>query len=592
MDDNEAMGGTEVRLGAIAIGLLALGGCYDGANGNQGSGDAASGSDTDAPDSGANSSSGADTEAGGETENDTDDPGPMSQCGEAAPGASPIRRLTGWEYDNTIRELLGDDSRPSVTAGFPQEGGSGFDNNADVSTVTWLMANKYMLASEDVSARAVTDLVGLMGCDPAADESGCIDGWLEEFGRDAWRRPLTAEEAADMRALYDDARSLAEVPTAVETVLQAFLQSPNFIYRVEFGAGDQVSDEAVPLDDWEMATRLSYFLWGSMPDDALFAAAEAGELRTSAQVEEQARRMIEDPRARDVTKHFFEQFLGYEKLSVVDKDPELFPEWSVELSLRQKDETDAFVEHVVFDDDATLQTLLTADYTFVDADLASFYDIQTDEAGADLVQVTPQGREVAGILSQGGILSVYSKPNQTNPIARGIFVREHLLCQIPPPPPDDVDIVPPIPDPDATTRELFDQHRANPACAGCHILFDPVGFGFENFDALGRWRDTENGFDVDASGELAATDVDGPFVGVAELGEALAGSELVADCVTRQWFRFAYGRLESEENDACNVEYLNTQFAESGYDLKELMVTLTQSDAFMFRTAYATEGGE
>jgi len=195
-------------------------------------------------------------------------------------------------------------------------------------------------------------------------------------------------------------------------------------------------------------------------------------------------------------------------------------------------------------------------------------------------------------LSQGSILTAFSKPNQTNPIGRGLFVREHLLCQIPPPAPDDVDINPPEPDPNATTREQYDQHRSDPACAGCHILFDPVGFGFENYDAIGRWRETENGQTIDASGELAATDVNGDFYGVAELGDRLADSEMVADCVARQWFRFANGRTESEDNDQCSLDQIRGGFEESGYDLRELLISLTQADSFMYRTAYAAEGGQ
>lgn len=531
--------------------------------------------------------------SGGDPDDDGgDDDGVESACGpDAQPGSSPIRRLTAWEYDNTVYDLLGDDTHPA--AGFAQEGGSGFDNNADVSSVTWLMANKYMLAAEDIAARAVTDLQALLPCDPAAGERACIEQWVEQFGARAWRRPLTGPERDDLLALFDEARSIDDLPTSVSAVLQALLQSPHFLYRVELGVPGEQGQAAVALSDYEMASRLSYLLWGTMPDQALVDAAAAGELTDPAIIEEHARRMLDDPKARRMVEHFHSQWLSTIKLTNIDKDPGLFPEWSPQLALRQADEVAAFVQHVIFDsDEPTLQTLLTAPYTFIDGDLAELYGLPAPEgAGLQRVDAPPGGPTMSGILSQGGILSAYSKPNQTNPIARGIFVREHLLCQIPPPPPDDVELIPPSPDPSATTRELFEQHRADPACSVCHELFDPIGFGFENYDAVGRWRTTENGLPIDASGQLIGADAAGEFDGVAQLGQLLASSEDVAVCVSRQWFRFAYGRTESEQLDACTMETLTESFAESGYDLRELLVGLTQTDAFLYRTAYATEGG-
>ncbi|MCH9682646.1 MAG: DUF1588 domain-containing protein, partial [Deltaproteobacteria bacterium] len=313
---------------------------------------------------------------------------------------------------------------------------------------------------------------------------------------------------------------------------------------------------------------------------------------TPEEIEDHARRMLDDPKAHRMVEHFHEQWLGTIRLASLDKDVTVFPSWTGELSLKQAQEVAAFVDHVFFEDDATLQTLLTAPYTFVDAELAGFYGIDTP-GGTGLQKVEPTQGEVAGILSKGGILSAYSKANQTNPIARGIFVREHLLCQLPPPPPDDVELIPPQPDPNATTRDQYEQHRADPACKGCHALFDPIGFGFENFDAVGRWRETENGFDIDASGEVTGLrDSTGEFEGVVQLGTTLASSEEVGQCVARQWFRFAYGRTESATLDGCNMETIDAAFAESGYDMRELLIALTQTDAFLYRTAYAAEGGQ
>lgn len=560
----------------LLLGLALGAGCYGGVTSFEGAG-AEAGDDVadDAADAG---------DAG-------DDEGePQSQCGgDAAPGASPIRRLTAWEYDNTILDLLGDDTHPA--AAFPQEGGSGFDNNADVSGVTRLQAQKYLDASEAISARAVADLGTLLPCDPAAgDEHPCIEQWVDGFGLRAWRRPLTADERTGMLALYDEARQSEDLPTAVGLVLQAFLQSPHFLYRVELGIPGEQGTAAIRLGDYEMASRLSYLLWGSMPDQALLDAAAAGGLATPEDVEAHARRMLDDPKARRMVEHFHEQWLGTIRLATLEKDTTVFPAWSPELSAKQVQEALAFVDHVFFTGEGTLDELLTAPYTFVDAELAEFYGLPVP-AGAGLQRTEAAGGvELSGILTLGGVLSAYALADTTDPIKRGLFVREHLLCQIPPPPPDVIPELPPV-DPDATTRERFEQHRADPVCAACHAMFDPIGFGFEHYDAVGRWRTTENGLPIDASGELAGADVAGEFVGVRELGTKLAASEDVAACMTRQWFRFAYGRLESQDLDACNMDTLAATFSESGHDLRELLVALTQTDAFLFRTAYADEGG-
>ncbi len=560
---------------SIFTGLVALGvvGCYQGAH-----------VDAGAVTIGADSSAGSAGDDGDSGDSDDDDRPAIPGCEEPSPGASPLRRLTAFEYDNTVADLLGDTSRPG--RGFPAQGGSGFDNNADVGSVTRIAAEKYMQAAEQLSAAAIADVPGLLGCDPSTDETACVRGWVEDFGLRAWRRPLEASEVDDMMALYDGTRAARTVADGVEVVLQAFLESPFFLYRVEFGAAEAGPD-AVRLDDWEMATRLSYFLWGSMPDDELFAAAAAGELRTAEQVEAQAERMLDDPRTHRMALHFYEQWLGFGQLALVSKDPGAFPEWDTDIGALQQREAEAFVEHVLWEDDAKLSTLLTAPYTFVDADLAEFYGIEGPQ-GSQFERATGSHIEHAGILTQGGILTVFAKANQTSPVARGLFVRQQLLCTPPPPPPDDVDIRPPEVDPNATTRERYSMHRLDPACAGCHELMDPLGFAMEHFDGVGRWRDTENDKPIDATGKLLASDVDGEFDGAAELAAMLAESDMVRACVTRNWFRYAYGRAESKDNDACALAQLDEAFAASEYDLEALLVALTQTDAFLYRPGGAS----
>ena len=544
------------------VALVATAGCYQGVSFEPGVG---LGQDP-MPDGSADSDSGPDEDV-------------ESLCGEPSPGASPIRRLTAWEYDNTISDLLGDDRK--LSSGFPEEGGSGFDNNADVSVVSRLMANKYMLASELIAEQAVQDVDVLLGCTSGQAEHDCVSAWLTEFGRRAWRRPLTDSEHADLMEFFAAARGEDDLAMATSTLLQRILQSPNFLYRVELYDRDR-DEAAVALDDWQIASRLSYLLWGSMPDVALFEAAAAGELRTLDQIEAQARRMLVHDKAREMLSHFHEQWLGYKRLETIDKDTAVFPRWRPEIADKQRIETNAFVHDVVLDGDAKLATLLTASYTILDAELAAFYGVPFP-GGEAWLPVAPDERAVAGLLTQGGVMASHAKPDKTNPIARGLFIREQFLCTLPPPPPDVVEL-PPV-DPNATAREKLEQHRADPACAACHALFDPIGLGFEQFDAVGAWRTEEHDQVIDASGRLTATDVDGAFDGPEELAERLARSEDVARCVARQWFRYAYGRVEHKKKDACNLDRIDEAFADSDYDLRELLIALTLTDGFRFRTA-------
>jgi hypothetical protein len=558
------------RVGYCCALTLAFAGCYSGVS--------SSGSD-DGDDAGSATVDDGDDDAGS-----TDGGEPQGPCGTAAPGPAPIRRLTGFEYDNTIEDLLGDTSKPGRD--FPEEGGSGFDNNADVSSVSRLHAEKYMRAAEDISERATQDLVGLLGCDPAADESGCVHSWITSFGARAWRRPLTDDEVAGMMAMFTGARATYDARQSSALVLEAFLQSPHFMYRVEFGLPG--AGEVVELADHEMASRLSYFLWASMPDEELFAVAAQGELHTREQVDAQARRMLDHPRARAMVLHFHEQWLDYAEIDALEKDPAAFPDYTLDIAASQRAEIDAFIDHVVWDGEGTLGALLSAPYTYVDDALATYYGLPAP-GGTGMQQVMPQDRDVAGVLTQGAMLAVQARSGETHPIKRGLFVREQLLCTIPPPPPADLNVFPPPADPNATTRERYEQHRNDPACSGCHNLMDPIGFGLENFDGTGRWRTTENGLDIDASGELTGTDVDGPFIGAKELADRLATSKAVSDCVSTQWFRWAYGRTENPDIDACNIDDLQTRFDDADHDMRELLVALTQTDAFMFRPA-AAEG--
>ncbi len=507
-------------------------------------------------------------------------------CSTADPGPSPIRRMTRLEYNNTVRDLLGDDTHPAD--GFaPEEEALGFNNNAYALGVTTLLAEELMVASEEISQRATADLGALLPCDPATASDACVEDWIAAFGKRAWRRPLGGDEVTRLLALFQQARDEWDFTTGIQLVIQAALQSPHFLYRVEFGVAQQGSEQIVELDHWEMASRLSYFIWSSMPDDELFAAAEAGQLGTATEIEAQARRMLADPRERAAVAEFHEQWLDLDRMATVTKDTTMFPDWT-EVKPLLVSETHAFLDHVIWDGEGDLWTLLTAPYTMANARLADFYGVTGPTTDTfEKTDLDPARR--AGLLTQASLLSINAKANQTSPVHRGKFVREQLLCQMLPAPPDDVEIVPPDLDPTLTTRERFAQHSTDPYCAGCHHLMDPIGFGFEHYDALGAWRDLENGLAIDATGEInASEDVNGTFDGIPDLAHRLAASNQVRECVARQWFRYAYGRGETSA-DNCTMAGLFDRFAASEYDIQELLVALTQTDAFLYKRV--TEAG-
>jgi hypothetical protein len=337
----------------------------------------------------------------------------------------------------------------------------------------------------------------------------------------------------------------------------------------------------VPLNGYEIASRLSYLFWGSMPDDTLFAAAEAGELGTREQIETQARRMLKDPRAEQMVTHFHKEWLGLASIENMLKDVTVYPEFSAELREDFGKETDAFLKEV-FWRDGTLDAFFNAKYTFATERLAKFYGLPAP-SGSGLVKVDTTGSDRVGFLTQASFLALNAKPNQPSPIHRGKFVREKFLCDILPPPPNNIIIKPPEVKPGSTSRERFQQHTKDATCRQCHQLMDPIGFGFEHYDGLGKWRDSESGKPVDAKGEFVLTsDLDGPFVGVPELAKKLGTSKQVADCVVTQWFRFGYGRSE-ETADACTLERLRTSFNAANHDVRELLVQLALTDSFRYR---------
>jgi len=444
-----------------------------------------------------------------------------------------VRLLNNLEYDNTVAALLGDTSQPARTFPAPDPQ-SGFTNNGS-QTVTDLNAAAYDTAAQTLAHNAVQNLGALLPCTPSGQESACAAQFIATFGPEAFRRPLTAADSTGLKAVYDAARAHGgDFSTGIEMVLYAILTSGSFLYVPEVGV-DGASGSEVELTPYEKASALSYFLLASPPDATLMAAASNDGLSTPDQMEFQARRLLQDPRARTQAIRFFTEWF---EIGPSSKDVTVYPDFRA-LSPSFLAETPAFIEDVVFNGDGRLQTILEANYTFVDQALNTFYGLPGTVAGTGLTRVSLDGSPRLGILTQASFLALHGDATMSSPIKRGVFVRRRLLCEALPPPPAGLNVTPPVKSDVKTTRQLFDVHITNPNCSGCHLQINPIGNGFEHFDGEGGYRTTENGQPIDSSGDLTGTrDADGPFDGVPQLAHRLAESNEVRECFARMLFRF------------------------------------------------------
>lgn len=496
--------------------------------------------------------------------------------------ATPVRRLTREEYRRTLTDLLGGEA--GAADGLPpEERGNGFGNDAAFQSVSLLLAESYARIAEEVVESATRDaerVAGLLGCDPLAQgEVTCIQGFIAQFGARAYRRPLEAEERGRLADVFAEVRAFDGFESALRAVIEVMVQSPAFLYRLELSEPEPETGLA-RLDGYELATRLSYLLWGTMPDDELRRAAGAGELQTPAQLRIQAERLLDAVPARASVQRFHGVLFGLEGLGNLQRSPVEFPGLPSGLGGLLREETQRFVEHVVFEGAGDLSTLLTSSESFLNQELAEFYGVP-GVTGPEfrLVQLEPQRR--AGLLTHASVINAHTPGIDSHPVLRGLLVRRVLLCDPPPDPPDGINLSVP-PQPGASTRQRFEQHRADALCASCHQLMDPIGFGFEHYDAVGRWRELDDGVPVDASGEVVGTDVAGPFVGARALVERLAASEEVADCYVSHWFAYGYGRRATPE-DSCSRDYLREAFRGGQGRVRELLLALTETDAFRYR---------
>ncbi len=486
-----------------------------------------------------------------------------------------LRRLTAYEYDATLRDLLGDGTRAGYQR-LPEDAADPFDNDYTQQRVSQQLIETAEVLAEEAAARALSTPEGrarVVSCTPAGpDDAACFRTFVTSFGRRALRRPLEDDELAGYLALQAFGIEAGDFWVGVETALRVFLQEPAFLYRVELGIPVDGEPGMYRLSPYELATRLSYFLWGSTPSDALLDLAAAGELETPAQRRAVAEQLLLDDRARDRVDRFHALWLGYDKLP-----------HAAEVTTAMREETGALVRKVVFEDRADYRQLFLAEETFVSDFLAEHYGIP--QPGSATPVWTPYGASGRkGILSHGTVLSAFGKFGDTSPTQRGIFIRTRLLCDVVRDPPTNanVDQAPEAENGSPCKVDRYAAHASNGSCAACHSQLDPIGFGLENYDNAGRFREAEAGLPECVIEGQGRVDGVGDFSGPAELGELLAGSGRLEACVSRQVFRFAAGRKELPEDEAF-IAAIAEDFVDGGRAFDRLLLDVVSSETFAYR---------
>ncbi|MDX2050923.1 MAG: DUF1592 domain-containing protein [Polyangiaceae bacterium] len=494
----------------------------------------------------------------------------------AVAGPTVLRRLTNREYRASVRDLLGLGALPSENVDADLPAPKGFDNFADRLAVSTSLATQYATIANN---KGVKEFVA-PPCQAPMAEADCGAAFIRTFGERAFRRPLTAAEEQQYQGLFAAEVGRTGYSGGVTHVVEIMLQSPKFLYRFELG--DASGGANRKLTPYEVASELSYMLLGSMPDQELFAAAAANALQTSAEVEQQARRLLKLPGARASLTAFLQEFSGIHRIADMQKTADVYPLFNADLKSAMTDETAQFIQAVVFDGDGSYNTLLTAPYSYVNAPLAQVYGMADPGQGNTLVKKDLNTTERIGLLGQASVLATFAKAYESGPILRGKMGRVRFLCETLPPPPKAV--MPPPPDLNATTRERFAKHSTDAECAGCHSLIDPIGFGFENYDGLGAYRTEENGKPIDAAGNITGTpDMDGPFSGVPAFATKLAASQEAKQCLALKAYQWTFGRNDiAGERELANR--IASDLTSGGLDIRELAVAITKSDNFFYRT--------
>lgn len=504
--------------------------------------------------------------------------------GTARPGRVTLRRLNRAEYNNTIRDLVGLDFKPADD--FPSDDvGNGFDNIGDVLAIPPLLMEKYLAAAEEIVERTFADeqLKQRILVHPTEGEGeavlDAVRKNIRQFASRAFRRPATDQEIERLVQLMVNAyQQGAEPEEAFKLGLQAVLASPHFIFRVEEDPSEEDLDGIRELNGYEVASRLSYFLWSSMPDDRLFELAKSGELVRPDVIQTQVRRMLKDPKAKALTNNFAGQWLQLRSLAQISPDPELFPTFDANLRQAMRTETELFFETILQEDRSVLD-FLTADFTYVNEALAGHYGLEGIK-GSEFQRVALND-DRRGVLTQASILLITSNPTRTSPVKRGKWILDNILGEPPPPPPAGVEELDEAQQALGSLRERMEEHRANESCAVCHRKMDSLGFGLENFNVIGGWRTQDGKFTIDPSGTLPG---DLSFRSPVELMNLLAEqkSQEFCRCLTEKMLTYALGRgLESY--DRCAVNKILEQLQSDNFRFSGLIESIVISEPFLKR---------
>jgi hypothetical protein len=499
-------------------------------------------------------------------------------CTPGVPQTTQLARLTHAQYDNTIRDLFGIANQPSSMLA-PDTLGS-------VDQRAW---DGYQLAADTVSGQVIADANArskAIPCTPTGDGSACARQLIEQFGLRAFRRPLTADEIARFVSLYTNRAQLTATGTfneAAQLILRAFLASPSFLTRAEISETPEGS--LFVLDNYEVASRLSYMLWGSMPDDALFTAAAAGKLSTAADILAEAQRMVKDPKARTRVAEFHQQYARMgdgTRWAQMTRDPAVYPAFTADMTPLMSQETTRLFDYIVFDKGGTFRDLMTTPVGFVNATLAPLYGLDASQFGADLVQVNLDPATRAGIFTRVGFLASYSLYNRPSPILRGAFLQKEVLCTTIGSPPPGVEGTP-LPTTGTTNRERVDAQTAGAGCADCHhTIINPTGYALESFDAIGAYQSMEAGMPTNTSSDVLIGQKTVHVTGPVDLMQKIADSPEAQGCYTQKLVQFAYDRPLNSQ-DSCTAQDLAGKLTQSGYTLVNLITDLTQSQSFRYR---------
>ncbi len=524
-----------------------------------------------------------------------------AQCASSTSAAlMPLRRLSRIEYNNAVRDLLGDRSRPAD--GFVAEQKVvGFNSNR-YAPASVVIARQYLTTAESVARAAVGERSETLF--PCAEDPGesCVASALERLANRAFRGELTQQRLSRLLSLYQDTRRAFDESAGREAALVAILTAPQFLFVFEPSAGRD--EQGAPLlSPNALAARLAFFLWRSLPDDELLEAARSGGLGSREQIRAQALRLLQDPRSEDALQDFANQWLEVEGLDALNKDASFAAVWSPQVARALHQETLLTFSKTVVVENGTLAQLFTSPTSYINGDLAEYYGVSVSNLIFGRRSPNPAADPAyrIGVLTQGGVLAAHAHGAFASPVLRGRLIRDRILCSpVPPPGPGVSQQVPDRSDAADTSsiRARLAAHASDASCRACHDALDPPGFAFGAFDATGRLLppDGAGGFlegaqRVDTSGSLSlpGTDLDGlAFDSAGDLISKLVASPVLRSCFALQQFRYALSRAEAQE-DACSLQEIDRAFADSGLNLKELLLAIVSSASF--RRARATQAG-